>query len=481
MQHKQLNWSEGLFLRPHHFQSADRYWHELAGLSSSFDRGYNYGVYSLDFNREALDNQILQIVRFQGRTKFGTIISFDDSVVDRVDLNEKMATDPKFVEFLREHNGIKVYLGVPHLKLSRANVSPGSSNGQARYLADVKQLEDEVNGGNPQQVEVRNLNVRFLFESDDLDGYEAIPVFRLVRSRELDGSLEKDPNYFPPCLTVKSFPELQRNIMEACYDLLNSRAEVLRRQVVDTGTTFATQVAGAVDRLMLLRTIQEGIGGLNCYAFGDGIHPFDAYTMLCQLIGRLSIFGADKTLGEMPRYNHNDLHSIFSWALMRIRSLIDLGDEGYFQRFFKGVGRAKLRVGVEPEWFSREWQIVLGIHSMDLKSSECLSLLDRSIAWKLAQPSFVDYCYEKQARGLKLRTLRNLPNVLPKSPGWSFFSITADDLWDEVKTEGAIGLRLNSDQIENLGELENHQTIYLDAANQRFRVEFAIFAIRENS
>ena len=149
MQHKQLNWSEGLFLRPHHFQSADRYWHELLGLSSGFDRGYNYGVFNLDLNEDALENQILQIVRFRGRTKLGTIISLDNSVVDRVDLNEKLATDAKFIEFLREHNGIKVYLGVPHLKLSRPNVSPGSANGQARYVADVEQYEDEVVGGKP--------------------------------------------------------------------------------------------------------------------------------------------------------------------------------------------------------------------------------------------------------------------------------------------------------------------------------------------
>ena len=479
MQHKQLNWSEGLFLRPHHFQSSDRYWHELVGLSSRFDQGHNYGVFAMELNEDALENQILQIVRFRARTKLGTIFSFDDSIVDRVDLNEKLKSDPKFGEFLRENHGIKIYLGVPHLKLSQPNVSPGPGDGQARYQSSLRQLEDEAAGGNPQEIETRSLNIRFLFESDDLDGYEAVPVFRLIRSRELDGRLKKDPNYFPPCLTVRSNQDLQRDIMEAVYDLLNSRAEILKRQVVDTGTTFATQVAGTVERLMLLRTINESLGGLNCYSFSDGVHPFDAYVMLCQLIGRLSVFSADKSIGDMPRYDHDDLHTIFRWALDRIRVLIDIGDEGYFQRFFKGTGRAKLRVNIESEWFSKNWQLVLGIHSMDLDSKECLAKLDRSVAWKVAQPSFVDYCYEKQARGLKLRTLRNVPTVLPKSPGWSFFSIAEDDLWDEVMSEGAIALRLNSDQVSNLADLENNQTIHLRPGGQKFRVEFAVFAVRE--
>lgn len=481
MQHKQLNWAEGLFLRPHHFQAADRYWHELLGHSSEFDRGYNYGIFQVELNEDALENQILEVIRVRARTKGGTVCATDGGQVPRVDLNQRRESDPKFLEFIRQHNGIKVFLGVPQLKMSKPNVAAEGTRSPVRYLSRVQSLEDEVAGGNPQDVEVRELNLRLLFESDDLEGFETVPLCRLVQTGELDGGLKRDPQYFPPCLTVGAHAELKRSILEAAYDLLKNRSEVLRQQVVDNGTTFASQIAGAVDRLMLLRTVNEGLAGLHCYAFATGVHPFEAYTQLCQLVGRLSIFGSDRGLGEIPRYDHDNLYPIFRWALERIRSLVDLGDEGYFQRFFKGTGRARLTVNIEPEWHSKEWQLVLGIHSLDLRASDCLSMLDRAIAWKLAQPSFVDYCYEKQARGLKLRTLRNVPNVLPKAPGWSFFQITQDDLWDEVKAEGAIALRLNSDQIENLAALDQQQTVQLRAAEKSFRVEFCIFAVRVNS
>lgn len=481
MRNQQINWHEGLFLRPHHFQSADRYWHELIGLSSRLDQGYNYGLFRFELNEQALDSQILEVVRCEARSKFGTIFSFDNSYIDRVDLNEKLENDSKFVEFLRDRGGIRVFLGVPHLKLTRPNVMDGSqANGHRRFQVEANQFEDEATGGNPEDVSCRALNMKLLFESDDLEGFEAIPLFRLVRSRDLDGKLGRDREYFPPCLSTKSYPDLQRDIMEAAYDLLKSRGEILRRQVVDNGWNFATQVAGAVDRLMLLRTINAALGTLNCYSFADGIHPLDAYAALCELIGRLSIFGNDKSMGDLPRYDHEDLHTIFRWALDRIRGLVDIGDEGYFQRFFKGSGRARLRVNIESEWFSSKWQLILGIHSIDLSSRECLSMLDRTISWKLAQPSFVDYCYEKQARGLKLRSLKNAPAVLPRTSGWTFFSIAADDLWDEVQAEGAIGLRINSDQVQNLAELEGQQTIALDNKGTPARVEFAIFAVREN-
>ena len=41
-----VHWSEGLFLRPHHFQAADRYWTEAADLSEQWDHQYHYGIRS---------------------------------------------------------------------------------------------------------------------------------------------------------------------------------------------------------------------------------------------------------------------------------------------------------------------------------------------------------------------------------------------------------------------------------------------------
>ena len=73
MRNQQVNWLEGLFLRPQHFQSAERYWHEIIALSSRFDRGYNYGIHRLEVNTEALENQVIEVVRCEARTQLGSI------------------------------------------------------------------------------------------------------------------------------------------------------------------------------------------------------------------------------------------------------------------------------------------------------------------------------------------------------------------------------------------------------------------------
>ena len=485
MQNRQLHWGEGLFLRPQHFQAADRFWQELISVSSAFDTAFNWGVCRAEINEDALNNQIIDLVQIHARSKLGTLVSFDASTIDKVDLAQKSESDPRFDEFLRNNNGAKVFLGIPHLKMSRQNVALQKGDHQSRFLAVAKQVEDESAGGNPQEIEVKDFNLQILFESDDLSGFETIPLFRLIRSREVGAKLIRDVNYYPPCLTTKSVAPLQRNVMEAAYDALKSRGEALRRQVVEAGVTFSTQRAGAVDNLMLLQAINESLGTLHCHSFSDGVHPYVAYTALCQIIGRLSVFGIDKENGEMPHYDHEDLYRIFSWAILRIKSLIDTGDEGYFQRFFKGSGpeilsKPKLQVSLEPEWFGRDWEIILGLHSIDLPTSECLSLLQGEWVFKVGAPSQVDFFYERHARGIRLGSVKQLPSVLPISKKWRFFSFKTDEAWEDAQTSCSIAFRFNADQVSNVTELEKHQTIEMKAGDRKVAMEFAVFAIKNS-
>ncbi|MDG2470436.1 MAG: type VI secretion system baseplate subunit TssK, partial [Pirellulaceae bacterium] len=361
MQNYPPNWSEGLFLRPQHFQSADRYWHELISLSSHMDGGFNYGLFALEINHEALKNQVLEVVRCQARTKDGTLVSFESGSIDRVDLAEKLESDPSFTEMLRENNGLLVYLAIPQLKLTRPNIAEQRSpNGRtSRYVGLNKQFEDESTGDNPQEVSVRELNATIQFESDDLSGFERVPLFRMRRSQGAQLVLERDPEYVAPCLNTQAVDLLQRNFMEAAYDTLKSRSDLLSRQVNDAGITFSTQTAGAVDRLMKLQSINQGLAALHCHSFAAGVHPYVAYATLCQIVGHLSVFGDEKRIGDMPHYDHENLHFIFQWVLHRIQQLVEIDDSGMHQIYFKGSGGNRLQVRLQPQWFSRDWKIIL--------------------------------------------------------------------------------------------------------------------------
>ena len=61
MRNRPVHWHEGMFLRPQHFQAADRHWEELIAISSQWDNAYNYGLRSIELSPEALANYHVQL------------------------------------------------------------------------------------------------------------------------------------------------------------------------------------------------------------------------------------------------------------------------------------------------------------------------------------------------------------------------------------------------------------------------------------
>src|SRR4051812_1249266 len=132
MRNLPVHWSEGMFLRPQHFQAADRYWHDVAEASEKWDHYYNYGVRSIEFSREALANYQFELASCQVRLRDGTLVEIEPRQdTGRVDLKEAVGPNSKASAKLQEAFAktatVMVYLAVPKLNLGRANVArPGA-------------------------------------------------------------------------------------------------------------------------------------------------------------------------------------------------------------------------------------------------------------------------------------------------------------------------------------------------------------------
>ena len=56
-----VHWFEGMFLRPQHFQAADRAWAEALDTSEHWDHEYNYGIRSIEISADAVANYQIQV------------------------------------------------------------------------------------------------------------------------------------------------------------------------------------------------------------------------------------------------------------------------------------------------------------------------------------------------------------------------------------------------------------------------------------
>jgi type VI secretion system protein ImpJ len=471
MQNPSVHWSEGMFLRPHHFQASDRYWSDVAGHHSRMDHPYGYGVFSLSISPDAIGNGILELIGLNARLRDGTMVVNEPNHVQAIDLNARLAS-------VSGTKPITVFLAVPNASEGRANVARDANDSKARYASILRETDDDSTGGNRQEIRLKQINSRILFSTDDLSGFDIVPILKLLPTGAEGAKFRVDPSYFPPSLTTKSWSELDALLREL-RNFMGSRIKTMITVIQDKGITLSTQVHGDLEKILLMHVLNESYGELSCLAFAS-VHPLVAYTALCKMVGRCSIFSPTSAIEEVPRYDHDDLANIFRWASDLIRKLINsVKEDECIQRNFIGAGRG-MHVALEPEWFGAEWEWYFGVNPINVGVEECIQLLKGSIDWKLGASDKVEQYMTQRQPGLKLRSVQQLPRGLSNRGKWAFFQIRLDDEpWKQVQLSQSMAMRVRTDQISNLDSLEGNRRLHVSVGGQAYGLEFAIFAVKK--
>lgn len=470
MRNQPVHWSEGMFLRPHHFQAADRYWSETLDTAERWDHQYYYGVRRLELSPEAIANYQFQVNVCHARMRDGTLIVLDPGQgLDRVDLKDA---------FTKEAT-VRVFLAVPRLSMGRANVGAGANADKHRYVEQNLAIQDESLGGNDQEIQLRTLNVRLLLSTQDLEGYELLPIAQLQRAGQREATPQLDVSYIPPVLAIDAWPPLGRDIVRAVYDIIGKKIEVLSQQVIHRGITLVSQEPGDLDRLLMLAQLNVAYTTLDVLTFAFGVHPFVAYREMARIVGQLSIFGPERRPPEIPHYDHDDLGRIFRYLKEQIELLLEqIRDYAYEQRFFEGEGKG-MRVSLESKWLNTDWQWFVGVRRGNLSEKECLALLSPGeLDWKLGSARQVDALFEYGAEGLHLTPLERAPRALPPSQDWVYFEVSRQNAaWKDVLQTQTLAMRLKDILIVNRENLQGKRQIVVSARGRQSPLEFALFAV----
>jgi type VI secretion system protein ImpJ len=471
MASRPVHWHEGMFLRPHHFQAAQRHEAAQRDRGDRWDLHYNWGLRSVDINQAALANHRFVIQSLQARLRDGTLIALpEDAAPPALDLKTP----------LENQRSLMVLLAVPALRVGRANVSEDGQAEGGRFLLDTQDVEDENTGLNPQPVEVRRLNVRLLPSSgEEPAGYEVLPIARIEKSADADAVPRLDVSYIPPLLACDAWPPLQVGILRALYDRIGTKIDLLANQVRSRGISAESQVGEDARIVGQLRALNEAYAVLNIMAFADGVHPFAAYLELCRLVGRLSIFGETRRPPELPHYDHDDLGRCFYQVKVYLDGLLGLVVEpDWLQRPFRGAA-LRMQVPLEPAWLEPAWQMFVGVQS-PLPAEQCITLLTTpgQLDMKIGSSDRVDQIYDYGQAGLKF-THRPQPRALPVVPGLIYFQVdreaqTAE--WQHVQKSLTLAVRLNEQRI--VGSIQDEQALTIRHAGQTTTLRFTLYVVR---
>ena len=82
-----VHWHEGMFLRPHHFQAMQRHWAYQSQRNDKLDHYYNWGLRSIDIDRDALANFRFEVHSLAVRLRDGTMVEMPgDGVLPAMEL-----------------------------------------------------------------------------------------------------------------------------------------------------------------------------------------------------------------------------------------------------------------------------------------------------------------------------------------------------------------------------------------------------------
>lgn len=485
MRNLPVHWHEGLFLRPQHFQAADRHWSEVLHTADQWNHAYPYGLYELAISDTALANHRFEIQRLRARMRDGTIVSLDlgqepDDVGLKQDLAQLKSAIAGLEEAFETETRVRIYLGVPKLHLGRTNVAAEHGGVESRYLASRVSFQDEGAGGNDQEIELKNLNARILLSTQDLSGFELLPIAQIKRAGEGEAVPQIDDSYIPPVLSIDAWNGLGRGIVRGIYDVIGQKVEVLSQQVINRGIGLDSRHPGDLERIMMLGQLNSAYATLSVLAFARGVHPFTAYTELARIVGQLAVFTQARRVTEIPAYDHEDLARIFEQLKLAIdTSIFSVRDYEYQQRFFVGVGLG-MQVSLEPRWFHSDWQWFIGVHKGDMSEQEVRDLLSPGqLDWKLGSARQVELLFKRRAEGLVLRPVDRTIRALPSNQDWLYYEVARRDTpaWHDVQETQTLGMRLQDSLILNRDRLQGSRELAVNVGSRRVGLEFALFAV----
>ena len=423
-------WSEGMFLRPQHFQQQTRYLENYVEGRSAVLRTYPWG-----FNRLQIDRQLLTLGKFgitsaQGVFPDGTPFSFPD--------NEDIPSSLDVPESL--HNAV-VYLGLP---VRRPGSTEADSSDDPYELARFQCSEHAARDNNAgfdseAQLQVGRLRLRLLLDSEKLDDYLCIAVARISELGN-DNQIVLDEEFIPTVLNCQAEPVLT-GFMKELLGKLNSRGDALAGRVTASGRGGAAEIATFLF-LQLVNRYEPLVAHL---AALEGLHPESLYRLALEIAGELATFVSEnKRPGEFPAYRHDDLQSCFGPLIAELRRYLSMDViEVAVPITLKKRKYGFYKAAIEDNTLLSSAMFVLAVNA-NIPSEELRKHFPTQV--QTGPVETIDNMARHALPGIRLRPLAVAPRQIPFHTGVVYFELdNTDDTWQELQTSGAIAMHVSAD------------------------------------
>ena len=423
-------WSEGLFLRPQHFQQQGRYFERLVETRCYPLRSHPWGCVELEFERDLLAIGKLGLRRAIGVFPDGTPfrIPEDDPVPVPLDVSTQVRDE-------------RVYLALPVRQQSGAEVdrSAGQENIVRHAIREVESRDATADAGVSTTLEVGPLRTRLMLSHETLDDYACIPIAQVMERRS-DQRVLLNELFIPTVLDTRAAPVLA-TFMTELQGLLHQRGEALAGRVAATGRGGAAEIAD----FLMLQAINRYEPAITHLVTGGLVHPEDLYRYCVSAAGELATFTTvSKRPTAFPGYAHDRLRESFAPVIAALRSSLSAVLE-----------QSAIAIPIEPRKFGLSVAtvadrslfstavFVLAVRA-DTPTEELRQAFPKQL--KIGPVEKIRDLVNLQLPGIALDAIPVAPRQIPYHAGFVYFELDqANELWGQLKASGGIGLHVGGE------------------------------------
>ncbi|PQA73893.1 type VI secretion system baseplate subunit TssK [Brucella oryzae] len=430
-------WGEGMFLRPQHFQQADRWTERMTHLLLHMMPGYFRGIAKLEIDTGALTRGELALLALRVVMPDGSMI---EAPID--------AALPAPLQLKETSAGYSVYLALPRREAQEPGIArsdaPGLQTGKFCRIRtqeiDVADANGDISPTAP--VEIGQFNLQLVSERTDaadtrLTGLAVLEIARVLEVKP-DKSVQLDENFIPCCLNCAASPNLI-SAMKELIGLIERRAEVLAQRI---GSPAQLSLSETADFLLLSALNRTEPRLKHMLDHAATTPPAEFFELCLALTGDIAaLTRVEKRPVPLPVYDHDDLNRCFPALLRILRN--DLAS--MIEKRVISINLVKKQFGLyigklgNPALLENA-TCILAVRS-SLPEEDIRSRLPSQI--KIGPIEEIVKLVKLAIFGIGLRILTVVPRQLPYQPSTVYFELDRNALiWGDLLHSKAIALHL---------------------------------------
>jgi type VI secretion system protein ImpJ len=417
-------WSEGLFLRPQHFQQQERHLEAWIEGRSAALRPWGWGFTELEIERDLLAIGKLGLRRARGVFPDGTPFAMPE--------NEPL---PAPIEIGTQIRDQVVYLAVPLRKSGALLSTRGGSADLTRYRTRDQEARDiTTDSAIATELEVAALNSRLMVQSEPGDDFARIPLAHIVECRA-DSRVVLDDRFIPTVARSGTAGRLATFLVEL-QGLLHQRAEALAARAVASGRGGAAEIAD----FLMLQVINRYEPVITHLATTPALHPEDLFRLTLEITGELStLTAASRRPPAFPAYRHDSLRASFEPVINALRACLSV----VMEQNAIPIPLAQKKFGISVASVADQGlfdsaAFVLAARA-DLPSEEVRRRFPAQT--KIGPVEKIRDLVNLQLPGIALQPMAVAPRQIPYHAGFAYFELDrAGDLWRSLKGAGGIAI-----------------------------------------